>query len=402
MHQKRVTNFKSLPLNEQAFKLLSMSSTAQTAILRELSVDAIVKMIGFLDEHRMIKIIRHLGAHKKSRVVKKLKQNFQEKIEFLFKFDPKSAAGLMNLNYIEVDMNMTVDEIFRILRKHERATGKIPTVLATSRGYLSGEIPINHLMLGDKNQRAAALLRKIPQIHYNEHEHNVINLFKKHPHGKVVVLDEDKSIIGIIYTDDVLHVLQKQTSKSLRKFAGVNVEEDICDGPLTKVRYRYKWLINNLFTAFLAAAVVGIFENTISRVVILAAYLPIVAGMGGNAATQTLAVTVRGIALGEIDGKNARHIVKNEVIAGVINGLVTGAIAACIALLLNKSAMLGLVLAAAMVANLFIAGFFGTIIPLIMVKLKKDPASSATIFITTATDVFGFLAFLGLATVILL
>ena len=139
----------------------------------------------------------------------------------------------------------------------------------------------------------------------------------------------------------------------------------------------------------------------ISAFVLLAVYMPIVAGMGGNAGTQTLAVVVRGLALKEIGSKKAKKIIINEVIAGAINGTINGVIVAVVAILFNKNPLFGLIVGIAMVINLIVAGFFGTIIPLIMKKLKKDPASSATIFITTATDVFGFFVFLGLASILL-
>lgn len=401
MKKNRILKFRALPLNEQGFKLLAMGSRAQVEVLDELSVKEIVDMMAFLDEAKSTRVVRHLGIIKRNRVLKKLAQNLQEKIQFLFKFNPKSAAGLMSLDYVEVDKAMRIEDLFKVLKQHERKTGKIPTVLATEKGLLIGEIPVRHLLLSNRKKKVDKLVHRVPHIHYNEDENRVIDMFKHHPHGKVVVLDENKSIIGVVYTDDILPLLQKQSSTSLGKFAGINVEEDICDGPMVKVKYRYKWLIINMFTAFLAAMVVGLFEGTISQLVVLAAYLPIVAGMGGNAATQTLAVTVRGIALGEIDEKNARKVIKNEMIAGVVNGVITGILAAGIAILFNENVLLGFVLAFAMVFNLLIAGFFGTLIPLVMKRLGKDPASSATIFITTATDVFGFLAFLGLATLIL-
>ena len=327
--------------------------------------------------------------------------NIQEKIKLLLKFNHESAGAIIDFNYIEADKNHSVREISKVISRYEREMGKTPTVLVTENGYLKGEVPINHLITSKQNSRAYRLVKKIPHINCNESEERVLSLFKRHPHGKVVVLDDNESVLGLIYTESILHLLDKQASRSLHKFAGINKEEDICDSSLVKVKYRYSWLIINMFTAFLAAAVIGLFESTISRVVILAAYLPIVAGMGGNAATQTLAVTVRGIALNEIDEKNAWTIVKNEAMAGMINGTITGVLAAIVAVLLGQTALLGLVLTMAMIFNLFIAGFFGTIIPLLMKKIGKDPASSATIFITTATDVFGFLAFLGLATLML-
>jgi len=244
-------------------------------------------------------------------------------------------------------------------------------------------------------------VKKVPSIKYNKEEKEVIGLFERNPHKQVVVLNEDKSIMGIIYSDDVLRIIGKHKGDDLYSFAGIQKRETALDGPLMKVKNRYKWLILNLFTAFLAASVVSLFRDTISTFVILAAYMPIVAGMGGNAGTQTLAVIVRGLALKEVDPKAAKSILVNEMIAGAINGIIVGMLVAIVATFVNNTPMLGLIIGIAMITNLIIAGLFGTFIPLLMMKLGKDPASSASIFITTATDVFGFLVFLGLATILL-
>ncbi len=173
------------------------------------------------------------------------------------------------------------------------------------------------------------------------------------------------------------------------------------DSVRTKVKHRYKWLIINLATAFLAAFTVSLFDETITKYVLLAVYMPIVAGMGGNAATQTLAILVRGIALKQITIQNAWKTLRREAGAGLINGLINGLIVALVVIIMNRDYKMAFVLSLAMVVNLVVAGVFGTIVPLVMQKLGKDPATSATIFITTATDVLGFLVFLGLASVIL-
>jgi magnesium transporter len=175
----------------------------------------------------------------------------------------------------------------------------------------------------------------------------------------------------------------------------------VADSARRKVRNRYQWLIINLATAFLAAFTIGQFEDILTEFVLLAVYMPIVAGMGGNAATQTLAVLVRGISLGQIDLKTASRTLRNEMGAAFVNGMINAVLVAVVVVLINHDYKIAAVLASAMIINLLVAAFFGTLVPLIMSKLGKDPAASATIFITTATDVLGFLAFLGLATVIL-
>lgn len=225
--------------------------------------------------------------------------------------------------------------------------------------------------------------------------------FVSHPHAKIAVLNDSNQVMGIIYSDDILRLIQDTESSSLYDFAGISEEETVSDSARSKVKNRHRWLIINLGTAFLASFVVSRFESTLSAFVVLAAYMPIVAGMGGNAATQTLAVLVRGISLKQIELKTAWKTVRNELGAGLINGAIVGSLVACIVFVTTRDARIALVLGSAMIINLSVAALFGTVVPLIMSKLGKDPATSATIFITAGTDIIGFMAFLGLATIVL-
>jgi magnesium transporter len=251
-----------------------------------------------------------------------------------------------------------------------------------------------------KEEKITKYVKKIPSIIYSADSNTTMSMFKQHSHDKIVVVNEKKDILGVIYAHDALKLIVE--ADSFRRAAGVKKEEDVYDNLFQKTKNRYKWLILNLGTAFLAASIVGLFENTIATLTLLAIYMPVIAGMGGNAGTQTLAVFIRGIALKEIElNKKAMRAIGNEIGAGAINGLITGLMATAIALFFNKSPILGLIVGVAMIFNLMVAGFFGAIIPLIMSKIGKDPATSATIFITTATDVFGFFVFLGMATMML-
>lgn len=245
-------------------------------------------------------------------------------------------------------------------------------------------------------------IHETPTVRYDRPDTDALEVFRANPESMVAVLDTDDSILGVIDADDILRIIDEEASETLYEFTGVAEEESILDGPLTKIRSRYKWLIINLGTAFMAAAVVGLFESTIAALAVLAAYMPVVAGMGGNAGTQTMAVTVRGISLEQVSLATGTRVIVNEIIAGGANGVITGVLVAVIATVFNQSPLLGLVIGVSMVLNLIIAGFFGALIPLVLDRLSQDPATSATIFITTATDVLGFFVFLGLAQVVLL
>jgi magnesium transporter len=216
------------------------------------------------------------------------------------------------------------------------------------------------------------------------------------------VLDNDESVLGLIYADDAIALFGKLPAESLYDISGMDDTSRPFDSVTKKFRSRYRWLILNLATAFLAGSMIFLFKDTLDRLVILAMYIPIVAGMGGNAASQAFAVMLRGLTLGTISLKNGWPAIKREVGAGLLNGLLIGSIVAIISLLWNQSMLLGVVVGITMVGEHLVAGFFGAFVPLLLKHFGKDPAATSTIFITTATDVFGLFILLGLGTIILL
>lgn len=397
----RLKIFKKIPIKQQAFLLLELSKKIRFDILHELTDSEIVELIDYLDPDDASDILKILNGKRQKNILNQLKKEIKQKIEKLLSFDPRIAEDLVSLEYVEVDENIIFEKLLQVIKIHEKRTGKFPTILVLKKGNLRGELSPLIFLEKKKKQKITKYIKKVSTILYNTKNHKVVEIFKKNTHSKIVVLDKDKSILGIIYSDDILKIINEKPAESLRDFAGISDEEQVLDPALSKVKRRYRWLIINLGTAFLAASVVSLFQETITAFVLLAVYMPIIAGMGGNAGTQTLAVMVRGIALNKINLNTAKRVIINEFIAGGINGLITGVLVAIIATLWNQNPLLGLIVGMAMIINLMIAGFFGSIIPLIMTKLGKDPASSATIFITTATDVFGFFAFLGLATLFL-
>lgn len=393
--------FKQFDIKTQGTLLLTLTKRLQKELLTKLEDDQVIELLNHIPPDKSTDLLQTLEPKRSERLTAKLDDSIKAKVEFLLKFNPRAAAGIMTLDYVEVSEKDTFKDVAGSIKDHEEKTGKVPTVLVVEKDILIGEIPVHTLALHSPKEHIKNYLQKIPSIKFDEDERKVISFFLRHPHNKVVVLDEDDDVLGIIHSDDILSLLETRNTHNLYNFAGVNREEDALDSALTKVKYRWKWLIVNLGTAFLAAGVVGFFEETISKFVLLAVYMPVVAGMGGNAGTQTLAVTIRGLVLKEINLQSARKIVANEMVAGGVNGAINGVIVAFIASFFNKNPALGFVLAVAMVVNLVVAGFFGAAVPVIMKGLGRDPASSATVFITTATDVLGFFVFLGLAKAVL-
>ncbi|WP_122088179.1 magnesium transporter [Halalkalicoccus subterraneus] len=397
--------FQALSLSRQREVFFQLPETTQQRVVDDLSQQHLHRFVRHLDPDEATDVLAFAEEDRQEAILRRLNDDRRERIEFLLEFDPESAAGLMHLDYVTVDSRSSFETVTQRVRRYEDRTGRFPTIFVMKHGRLVGELPGQALAMATFDSEAITdYVRDTPTTSFDDDQEDVLEVFRTNPESRVAVLDPEDgqdTILGVIYAEDLLRVVEEQTGQTLYEFTGVTEEESILDGPLSKVRNRYKWLIVNLGTAFLAAAVVGLFEDTIAAFTLLAVYMPVVAGMGGNAGTQSMAVTVRGLAFGQVSLPTGGRAILNEVIAGAANGTITGLLVAAIATVFNQSPLLGLVLGIAMVFNLVIAGFFGTIIPLVLDRLEIDPATSATIFITTATDVLGFFVFLGLAQVIL-
>ncbi|WP_255195216.1 magnesium transporter [Halorarius litoreus] len=392
--------FRELSPTRRREVFFQLPETVQRALIEDMSLWNLQQFVRRLDPDEATDVLGLAPEETQETILQRLDVDRREKVEFLLEFSPESAAGLMHLEYIIVDKNRRFDEVARRVRRQQERTGEFPTVFVTDGDTLLGELP--GLALSEQRSEAIVdYVEEVPTVRYDSADTDVVEVFRANPERSVAVLDDDGSILGVIYAGDLLRVIEEEVSETLYEFTGVQEEESVLDGPLAKIRHRYKWLIINLGTAFLAAAVVGLFEATIAAFTLLAVYMPVVAGMGGNAGTQSMAVTVRGIALGQVSISTGGRVIANEVVAGAANGAITGLLVAVIASVFNQSPLLGLVLGVSMVLNLVIAGFFGTLIPLLLSRIGKDPATSATIFITTATDVLGFFIFLGLAKFVL-
>lgn len=399
--EERVELFRQLPEIQKRDVLLRLSKHIRYDIVSKINKEELVRVLGHLDADEATDILQLLPENKRINIMEQMQGELKKEVSMLLQFDPETAAGLMDVDYIQVEHTDTIASVAKQVKVHEKRTGKLPAILVMEEGKFIGYLPIHELGFGKPGEKTLKYVKKIRTVRHDANTGEVLDLFRSYPHNKVVVIGHSGNVMGMIYSDDVLQVLHEEESASLYDFAGVSEEESVYDPAKRKIKYRYKWLMVNLATAFLAAFTVSIFNETISKYVLLAVYMPIVAGMGGNAATQTLAVLVRGISLKQINLNTMWRTLRNEVGAGFINGLINGTIVASIVTIFSGNLLIGIILGTAMVINLMVAAFFGTVVPLVMKSLGKDPASSATVFITTATDVLGFFVFLGLATLIL-
>ncbi len=400
---ERLAIFRGLSLAEQSAVLSELSPHVQQILLKSLRIGEIADILDHLDPRLAEKILARIKDEKRRlKIIKKLKDEAREKIEYFLRFHPKATTSLISFNYVLLSSKATIAEAADALDEHFEDTGKFPEVLVHENGHLMGEVPMATLVRERNTLALKRFVRPVETITYQAEVAEVVDTFALSQRKKVAVLDHDESVLGIIYADDALALFGKLPAETLYDISGMDDTSRPFDSVKKKVKSRYKWLVLNLVTAFMAGSMIFIFKDTLDKLVILAMYIPIVAGMGGNAASQVFAVMLRGLTLGTISLKTAGPAIWREVQAGVINGVGIGIIVALISVIWNDSALLGLVVGMAMVLVHLAAGFFGAFVPLFLKHIGKDPASTSTIFISTATDVLGLLSLLGLGTLILL
>lgn len=400
-HKARAFNL--LPPELKAKVVLLMSRQTKQLILPQLSDFTLARLISLSDEDDATDIVQFLPDARRSAILEHIRNKQRKKIEELLKYHPETAGGLMDLNFIIVKPDFTVRDVAEKIQRHAKHENYPPiVVVADAEGIIIGTISYKRLLLADKKDTVSKLKEKLPIIPHTSGKRTILHLLVDQKSDTAGVVDDKGKILGIVHIRDLAEVVQIEATATTYRFAGVSRDEYALDPVRLAVHKRYNWLIINLATAFLAAGVVALFEGTIAQMAILAAYLPIVAGMGGNAGIQAMVVVTRGLALGDISWSNAREVIEKEIFTGLINGVIVGIIAAIAAIIFTGVPLLGFVLILSMIVNLIIAGLFGALTPLALKAMHIDPAIAGSVFLTTATDVFGFFVFLGLAQMILL
>jgi len=318
----------------------------------------------------------------------------------LLEYEEKTAGRLMNPHVFALPEDLTAGEAITAIQSARDVEMVFYLYVVDQRRHLVGVTSLRRLILVSPDTPLKRIMTSdVYSARVDVDQEEVARQVASYNLLAIPVVDIENKLVGVITVDDVIDVLKDEATEDVFRLAGVSAEDGVLTPPLESLKKRLPWLLVNLGTAFIAAFVVSRFSGTIAKVLPLAALMPVVAGMGGNAATQTLAVVVRGIALGELTWGNARQAVFKEALVGLGNGVALGLVAVLGAWLLADDWALGAILGMAMIINMFIAAVAGTLIPLGLRAAKVDPALASSVFITTLTDVFGFLSFLGLATV---
>lgn len=323
-------------------------------------------------------------------------------VEHLLEYDDQTAGRIMNPHVFALSEDLTVGEAITELQGARDVEMVFYLYVVDGRRHLVGVTSLRRLLLvSPETPLKRIMTTDVMSAQVETDQEEVAQEVASYNLLALPVVDKENKLVGVITVDDVIDVIKDEATEDIYRLAGVAGDEHSFTPPLESLRKRLPWLGVNLVTAFFAAIVVALFEGTIERVTALAVFMPVVAGMGGNAGTQTLTVIVRGIALGELSWGNSRKALFKEVAVGIGNGLVLGLIAAVVAWGMRGNLAIGLLLGAAMIVNMFVAATAGTLIPLGLRAANVDPALASSVFITTMTDVFGFLSFLGLATLFL-
>lgn len=402
-NEQQIYTFSLLPPEIASDVLSEVNDETRDNILEVVNHERLITIIGEMETDEAADIISDLEDDLSRRVLANIDHDDSESIRELLRYDEETAGGLMQTEIIAVDRDMTRAGLLEYIRQNYQDVERFHYVFVTNvENKLLGVLDLSRVILARDTQTAGDLMDKdIFTATVDMDQEQVADLFRKYDLYALPVLDGEGRLLGRITVDDIIDVIDDEASEDAYRMVGLENEDRVFTAPLNSVRKRLPWLALNLLTAFLVSSVVGIFEGTIQKLSILAVLMPIVAGLGGNSGTQTLTVITRGIALKELTVHNTWRAMFKEITVGLVNGLLIGSCTAGIAFLFKADPMLGLVLGAAMVANMFIAGLVGTTVPLLMKRMHIDPALGSSVIITMLTDMGGFASFLGLATMLL-
>ena len=370
--------------------LESTDDATLASICSSSAPDDAADLLDFLNDERRARILEILGAAQGA------------KLESLMEGEEETAGSLMNTEFLALGEDLTVAQAIEVIRQYPRKESFFYVYCVDADEHLVGVLSLRSLILASASvQLKDLMVQSVVRTQIDSSPEEVAQLVSKYDLLSIPVVDMQNVLVGVVTVDDVLDVIQEQAEEDLLHLAGVDISERVTTPARESWRTRFPWLAVNLVTAFIAASVVRFFESTIREWTALAAFMPIVAGMGGNAGTQTLTVFVRGLALGEVDWHSGLRPVWKELIVGFANGVAIGTITAVIVGVWTGNWILSSVLLVAMCANLVIAGVAGGLVPLLLERLGFDPAVASSIFVTLFTDTGGFFVFLGLATVAL-
>ena len=380
-----------------------IDAAVREEVIDQLGPERLARLLSALDSDDAVEVFEDLDEEFQHRILTALPQAYRHILEESLSYPEDSAGRIMQREVVVIPSAWTLGETIDYMRAAEDLPDDFYDLyIVNPKHHPIGFIPLSRALRTRRPVRLTEIMEtdmKVIPLTMDQEE--VAYLFHQYGLVSAPVVDEAGRLVGVITVDDVVNVIHEEAQEDIMKLAGVQ-EPDLYSAFLATTRARFPWLVVNLMTAIVASIVIGLFEATIERIVALAVLMPIVASMGGNAGTQTLTVAVRALAMKDLTEANTRRFIGKEMLIGAANGVLFAALAGVVAWLWFSSPAIGLVIAAAMVVNMAVAGLAGTLIPIGLERVGVDPAIASSVFLTTVTDVVGFLAFLGLAATFLL
>jgi len=417
LHSAEIANLlESLPpdLREQLWArvtperdgevLAHAEGDVRTSLILHMEPGEVAEATRYLDIDDAVDVLQHVPNNMVAHVLAAMNEQHRQRLSLVLSYPDDCAGGLMNTDVLTVRADVSLEVVFRYLRLHKELPDKTDMLLVVDRNnYYQGGLLLSRLLTHAPDALVADVMaRDVEGITADTSDRAVARLFEERDWVSAPVVDRNGYLLGRITIDDVVDVIRENADHQLMSSAGLDEDDDMFAPALSTARYRALWLGINLATALLAAAVISLFEAALEQIVALAVLMPIVASMGGIAGSQTLTVMIRGMALGKVADANSLWLLRKELLVGFLNGLLWAAVVGVIAAVWFHSAAIGGIIGIALVINLVCAALAGTLVPLLLRRLHIDPALAGGVVLTTVTDVVGFFAFLGLATLLLL
>jgi len=402
--RQRLALWSLVETSKRGKALVEVSETVWDSLIEEMSDKDLLRAISLLDLDDQVYLAEYLPRDLTGRVLTSLEPRQRDKVREVMKFAKESVGRIMDFELLTIRPDVTLATVQRYLRFRKIIPKGSDKLFVTDRhNLLLGELPLTTVLLNPPQQRVADVMNDDPTCFspYDKAD-DAAGAFERYDLITAPVVDLKHKLMGRLTVESIVDFVNEDSDNNLRRMGGLSPEEDVFSPVGKAVKNRWAWLAINLCTAFVASRVIGLFENTISQLVALAALMPIVAGIGGNTGNQTITMIVRGLALHQVQVGNMPFLLLRELGVALINGLIWGGLMGVVTWLLYGNLAMGAVMTLAMVLNLLVAALMGVLIPLTMVRLGRDPALGSSVMITALTDTGGFFIFLGLATIFLL
>ncbi len=402
--QDRLTIWDLVKAERDGEILLEVSDAVRETLIAAMDGNELVAATEQLDADEIADLAPGLPRYVIDDVFQSLPVEEREQLRAAMSYPEDAVGALMDFDMVTIREDVTLEVVLRYLRRLDELPGHTDQLFVVDRDeHLKGVLPVNRLLVSDPDTEVAVVMStEMLKLHPNDKAQQAAHAFERYDLVSASVVDAEGKLVGRVTVNAVMDFIREESENEALKLGGLSEEEDLFAPVWKSVKNRWVWLAVNLVTAFIASRVIGVFEDSIEKLVALAALMPIIAGIGGNSGNQTITMIVRALALGQLNIGNARKLFAKEIGVSAVNGMVWGSAVGLFAFFIYDSVGLGLVMALAMTLNLLLAASLGVLIPLVLQKLGRDPAAGSSVMITAVTDSGGFFIFLGLATIFLL